>query len=409
MLEIKPKKFKTHSLTGRIDHKLTEQSWKNVKRNKGSPGIDGITIKTYHKYIESNLKELMKALKTRGTYKCPPLKRVYIPKGNTKELRPLGIPTVATRCAQEVIRNLIAPIFETQFHENSFGFRPGRNCHQAVERVLEYTKQGYKHVVDIDIKGFFDNIPHEIILTMLRAEIADGNILDIIESFLRSGVVEKGRLIPTSKGVPQGGPISPLLGNVVLNYLDWQLDQKGYRFVRYADDIVILCKHTDEAKSALTLATEILTSMGLELSKEKTKISSLSEGFDFLGFRITSRGVTIRQKSMDKFEDKIKNVTKRSHNLDSKVFQKINQILRGTVNYFHTKFSNVREYFRMIDKWIRRRLRSMKYKVIRHTNNFKLKNKHLTKRGLISGWELCRHKINSWYSPSRGKQVGAAR
>src|SRR6185369_9216818 len=174
-----------------------------------SPGIDGITIKTYHKYIESNLKELMKALKTRGTYKCPPLKRVYIPKGNTKELRPLGIPTVATRCAQEVIRNLIAPIFETQFHENSFGFRPGRNCHQAVERVLEYTKQGYKHVVDIDIKGFFDNIPHEIILTMLRAEIADGNILDIIESFLRSGVVEKGRLIPTSKGVPQGGPISP--------------------------------------------------------------------------------------------------------------------------------------------------------------------------------------------------------
>ena len=404
MIDIKPKKYKEHSLTGRITPKIMEQSLKAVKRNRGSPGIDRITIETYCEKKERNLYELMKTLKTRGAYKSPPLKRVYIPKGNTSVLRPLGIPTVATRCAQEVIRNLIAPIFEEQFHDNSFGFRPGRNCHQAVERVLKYTKEGYNQIVDIDIKGFFDNIPHEIILTMLRAEIADGNILDIIESFLRSGVVEDGMFTPTLKGCPQGGVISPLLGNIVLNFLDWKLDQKGYKFVRYADDVVILCKTNSEAKDALTYANEIITSMGLECSPEKTKITTLKEGFEFLGFKISSRSVTIRQKSKEKLEEKLKLITTRSHNLDATVFVKINQVLRGTINYFHTKFSNVLEYFRDIDKWLRQRLRSMKYKVKRHTNNLKLKNKHLAKRGLLNGKELCRHMINSWYSPRKAKR-----
>ena len=407
MLEIKPKKFKVHSLTGRITPELVRQAWKAVKRNRGAAGVDRVTIKTYDKNKERNLGDLLKRLKTRSGYKCPPLRRVYIPKGNTGKKRPLGIPTVDTRCAQEVIRRLIEPFFEEQFHDNSFGFRPGRNCHQAVECVLKYTGMGYKHVVDIDIKGFFDNIPHEIILTMLRAEIADGNILDIIETFLKSGVDEDGIVTPTTKGTPQGGVISPLIGNVVLNYLDWKLEKAGYKFARYADDVVILCKSHKQAEDALTLTKEVLVDLGLECSPEKTKISTMAEGFQFLGFELSSRTVTIRQKSREKFEDKIKELTTRSHNLDANVIEKLNQVIRGTVNYFHTKFSKVNEYFRRTDNWIRERLRWMKYKSKRQTHHLRLKNKHLARRGLVSCRSLCQHAITSWYS-HKGKQVGVA-
>ena len=406
MLEIIPKKHKVHSLTGRITPTLMHEACKAVKRNKGAAGVDRVPVGKYHANREKNLSYLMERLKTRGRYKSPPLRRVYIPKGNTKVLRPLGIPTVDARVAQEVIRRLIEPIFETQFHDNSFGFRPGRNCHQAVERVLQYIKDGNQIVVDIDIKGFFDNIPHEVIMTMLRADIADGNILDIIESFLGSGLMEDGKLIPTTKGTPQGGVISPLLGNIILNYSDWKLEQAGYKFARYADDLVILCKTHEQAKNALAFVVEILADLGLECSPEKTKISSYHEGFQFLGFNVSSRGVSIREKSREKFEDKLKKITTRSHNLDAKVFEKLNQVIRGTVNYFHTKFSNVLYYFFKIDRLIRARLRSMKYKSKSHLNNTRLKNKILAKRGLLSCRELCQHAINSWCSQETAAKPG---
>ncbi len=399
MLEIKPKKLKVHSLTGRITPKLMKDSWKAVKRNRGAAGVDRVTIQMYKENIENNLSHLMGRLKTRGTYKCPPLKRVHIPKGKTGKTRPLGIPTVDTRCAQEVIRRLIAPIFEEQFHENSYGFRPGRNCHQAVECVLKYIEEGYTVVVDVDIKGFFDNIPHDVILTMLRAEIADGNILDIIETFLESGVVENDKFIPTTKGAPQGGVASPLIGNIVLNYLDWKLDQKGYKFARYADDIIILCKTTNQAENALIFTKEILADLGLECSPEKTKISTYYEGFQFLGFDISSRSITIREKSKEKFKEKLKKITTRSHNLDAKVFEKLNQVIRGTVNYFCTKFSCVKEFFEDVDKWLRQRIRAMKYKTKSKKHNLRFKNKHITRRGLKGCLTVYRHVIFSWYSP----------
>lgn len=407
MLEIKPKILKVHSLTGRITPTLMEQAWKAVKRNNGSPGIDRETVKTYHACKEIRLPALMEKLKTRGKYKSPPLRRVHIPKGNTGKLRPLGIPTVDTRCAQEVIRRLIEPIFEKQFHDNSFGFRQGRNCHQAVERALLYIDAGYKHIVEIDIKGFFDNIPHDIIMTLIRAEIADGNILEIIETFLGSGVVEDGKVTPTTRGCPQGGVISPLIGNIVLNYLDWKLHQRRYVFVRYADDLVILCKTAAQAKNALTDAVELLEDLGLEHSPEKTKVTTSKEGFQFLGFDISSRAVSIRQRSKEKFEDKIKEITTRSHNLDAKVIEKLNQVIRGTVNYFHTQFSNVKFYFKEIDKLIRTRLRSMKYKSISRQHHFRLKNKTLSRKGLLSCRTLCEHAIGDWCS-LRGKVHGVA-
>jgi group II intron reverse transcriptase/maturase len=389
MLDIKPKKIKAFSLTGRITPEMMLKAWKAIKRNRGAAGVDKITIERYGIDLNNRLNLLMKDLKTRGAYHTLPLKRTYIEKAGSDKLRALGIPTVDARVAQEVIRQLINPIFEKQFHDNSYGFRAGRGCHQAVGHVLKYIDDGYKIVVDVDIKGFFDNIPHDVIMTMLRAEIADGNILDILEKFLSSGVMEDGKRIPTIKGTPQGGVISPLLGNIVLNYLDWQLAGQGYKFVRYADDIVILVKTIHEAENALDFTKKVLKDLGLETSPEKTKIVKVSDGFQFLGFLIKSRSVTMRQKSIEKFEKAIEDTTTRSKNLDANVITELNQIIRGTVNYFSTKFTNTIKYFTRIDQWIRMRVRSMKYKRKWHTDNRRLKNAHIDNMGLISCREQC--------------------
>lgn len=398
ILETQLKKRKVHSLTGRINQSLMEKAFKAVKRNRGAAGIDKISIELYQKDACTNLEILMRQLKTRN-YFPKPLKRVYIPKGKGK-MRPLGIPTVQCRIAQEVVRQLINPIFEKKFHSNSYGFRPGKNCHLAVEKVLSYISQGYTHIVDADIKGFFDNIPHKLIMTEVASEIADGNILQLIERFLKSGVMEEGQLRPTTKGTPQGGVISPLLANIVLNRFDHELERKGYKFVRYADDFIILCKTKQEAIEALEFSRGILTTqMQLELSQEKTKIVNIKEGFDFLGFHFTQMGVTIREKSWEKFKETVRKITIRSRNLDSLVIEKLNQVIRGTVNYFATPFTTTIRQFTKLDQWIRLRIRSMKLKCISKSNNWKLKTKNINRLGVLSCIQLCRKKMNSNYIP----------
>jgi len=408
MLNIIPKKFKVHSLTGRITPELVQKSWKAVKRNRGAAGIDRVTIQKYEQNLDKNLLNLMKELKTRDLFHTPPLKRVFIPKAGSSKLRGIGIPIVHARVAQEVVRTLLDPIFDAQFHDDSFGFRKGRSCHQAVQRVLDYMKDGYRIVVDMDIKAFFDDIPHNVIMTMIRAEIADGNILDILEKFLRSGVMENGIRKETIKGTPQGGVISPLLANIVLNYLDWQLSGRGYKFVRYADDIVILVKTRLEAENALDFAKRVLAELGLEVSPEKTKIASPAEGFDFLGFHIHRGRVTIRQKSMEKFESAIRETTERSNNLEAEIITKLNRIIRGTVNYFSTLFTSTLNYFLQIDKWIRMRVRAMKYKRKWKTDNRRLKIKHMVKMGLMSCREQCSIAKDRWlYSLKRATNLGS--
>ncbi len=202
------KKTKVHSLTGRITPGLMREAFKSVKRNRGAAGIDKVSVEMFEANLDENLDALMRDLKTRGAFKPKPLRRVFIPKGKGK-WRPLGIPAVRDRIAQEVLRRLLSPIFEPLFHEDSFGFRPGRSCHLALERVLELWREGHKVVLDADIKGFFDNIPHSVIMTGLTKVIADGNILGLVERFLRAGVMENGVFKPTSIGTPQGGVISP--------------------------------------------------------------------------------------------------------------------------------------------------------------------------------------------------------
>jgi len=379
-------KLKVYSLTGRITEELMRKAFKAVKKNRGCAGIDKVSIEMFESNLDENLLSLMRDLK-KGTYCAIPLKRKHIPKGKGKT-RPLGIPTVRCRVAQEVIRRLINPTFESRFHDNSFGFRNGRNCHQAIERLLQYAQQGYRYVVDVDIKGFFDNIPHNLIQESVAARISDGNILRTIEKFLNSGVMEEGELMPTTRGTPQGGVISPLLSNIALDHLDWYLEGQGFIFVRYADDFVILCKTQPEAERALELVRAFLKEMELEDSPEKTKICHFSQGFDFLGFTIKDRSVQMRAKSMEKFQKTIREITTRSHNLDEEVIEKLNRVIRGTVNYFGTKFSTMKSTFHRLDRWIRKRVRCMKYKRIWHTDNWRCTIKHIKKMGLLLCCEL---------------------
>jgi len=268
------------------------------------------------------------------------------------------VPVVRDRVAQEVIRRLLAPIFEPQFHDDSYGFIPGRNCHQAIERVLELHRQEYLTVLEADIQGFFDNIPHRVIEEAVAAEVADGNILRLVKGFLTAGVMEDGVRKPTTIGTPQGGVISPLLANIVLNRLDWRLHKAGFRFARYADDFVVLCRNRRQAQEALDVVREVLESeLGLTLSPEKTMITTLGKGYEFLGFYLSSRSRRMRDKSVQKFKAKIRELTVRKHNLDVRVIERLNRVIRGTANYFATSFSNCRWMFQKLDSWIRMRLR----------------------------------------------------
>jgi group II intron reverse transcriptase/maturase len=378
---------KAHSLTGRITQPLLRAAFQAVKRNRGAAGIDKVSLKMFEANLAENLQALEKRLKD-GSF-CPfPLRRKFIPKEPGK-LRPLGIPAVRDRVAQEALRRLLHPIFERLFHDASYGFRPGRNCHQALLKVLELHQQGFQVVLDADIKGFFDNLPHEVIMEAVAAQVADGNILRLIQKFLRSGVMDQGVFKPTTVGTPQGGVISPLLANIVLNHLDWKLHERGYRFVRYADDFVVLCQNQPQAEEALKLVEQTLAELGLSLSSEKTRITTYRKGYAFLGFVLSSRSRRMRDKSQRKFQEKIRELTVRSHNLDHARIVKLNRVIQGTARYFATRWSTVRSCFRRLDSWIRRRLRCLKYKRFSYHHNRRMRTKQFARLGLLSLESFC--------------------
>ncbi len=367
------------------------RAFKAVKRNRGAAGIDKVSVKMFEANLDENLAALMKDLKA-GTLRPRPLRRKMIPKGpGTPKLRPLGIPVVRDRVAQEVIRRLLAPIFEPQFHDASFGFIRNRNCHQAIERVLEFHRQGYRVVLDADIQGFFDHIPHHVIMAAVAADVADGNILRLVEKFLTAGVMENGVFKPTTVGTPQGGVISPLLANIVLNHLDWKLQEAGYRFARYADDFVVVCQTKEQAQEARTLVEHVLhTDLGLTLSPDKTRITTYGKGYEFLGFFLSSRSRRMRDKSMQKFKAKVRELTIRKRNLDQQVIKKLNRVIRGTAQYFGTVFSTNRWNFQKLDSWIRMRLRSMKLNRKNYNDNWKLRVGYFRhKLGVLTLEQLC--------------------
>lgn len=380
-------KIKAHSLTGRITSPLLLSAFKAVKRNRGAAGIDKVSVKMFETNLADNLLALERDLKS-GSFQPLPLRRKYLDKGGGK-FRPLGIPAVRDRVAQEVLRRLLHPIFEPQFHEASMGFRPGRNCHQALELAIKYHDAGYRVVLDADVVGCFDNLPHSLIKEAVAAQVADGNILNLVEKFLRAGVMENGVFKPTTVGTPQGGVASPLLANIVLNHLDWQLHKLGLRFVRYADDFVVLCQSKAQAEEAQTQVTHILSQLGLQLSAEKTRITTYGKGYSFLGFVMSSRSKRMRPKSQDKFQDKVRELTRRSHNLDAQVIEKLNRVIQGTANYFAVRWSTNRWVFKRLDSWVRRRLRCMKLKSFSYHHNRRMRLKKFRQLGLLSLESFC--------------------
>ncbi|MBD2844255.1 group II intron reverse transcriptase/maturase [Paenibacillus sp. IB182496] len=335
-----------------------EEAFKAVKRNRGAPGVDNVTIKDYESKLEDNLRVLQTALRSKS-YTPKPVRRKYIQKEDGSK-RPLGIPTVGDRVAQAALKRVLEPIFEQKFCERSYGFRPGRSAHMALETIRADLMAGYRYVIDADLKSYFDMIPHERLLEQVREEIVDGSVLWMIESFLKAGVLEDGVVQASDLGSPQGGVCSPLLANIYLHPLDERMEARGHRMTRYADDFVICCRSRKGAERVLGHITKLLeTELGLKVHPTKTKIvNHQEESFVFLGHEFTP-GHRMRPaiKAMKKFKERTKEITRRNQtvNIELLIKKKLNPYLRGWGNYFGS--GDVKGSFRALDQWIRRRLR----------------------------------------------------
>lgn len=336
-----------------------QSATQKVARGKSRKKPDG---RKCHRYLEQShwrLPKLQETLKA-GNYQPLPAQRVWIPKLGSKELRPLGIPPVENRVVEMAIRNVLEPIFEHDFAEHSYGFRPGRGAKDALRRVQKLLEGGKIWVVDADIKGYFDNIPQDQLMAAIRERISDGAVLKLIERFLKQGVMESGKgWTPTEMGTPQGAVMSPLLANIYLNPLDHQMVRQGREMIRYADDFIILCDTQPEAEAALAEVQQWMEAAGLTLHPTKTRIVDASQkgGFDFLGYHFERGYRWPRQKSLEKFKEAIRATTskKRPGSL-SEVIGEVNQTARGWFGYFkHSHWTT----FVPLDKWIRQRLRTI--------------------------------------------------
>jgi len=338
-----------------------DAAFTRVKANRGSPGVDGWTSKRFDSNREKNLERLHADLMA-GSYRPSPVRRVWIPKPGSSEKRPLGIPTIRDRTVQTAVKAVLEPIFEKEFRDSSFGFRPGRSCRQALRKVWKALKDGKRYVVDADFRKFFDTIPHEVIMRGLEEKVSDGRVLDLIRAYLKQGVMESGYLRPDeelTEGTPQGSPLSPLLANIALHGLDVEMEDSGYEIVRYADDFVVLCQDRSSAEEALAAVRDWSERHGLSLHPEKTRIVDYGSGesFDFLGFEFRKDRVFPRKKSLLNIRGKIRERTPRlsGRSLGSTI-QKLNPVLRGWFRYFRDSPEHV---FRNMDGFVRRRLRSM--------------------------------------------------
>lgn len=375
---------KAHSLIDKVyDPNNLHEAWRRVRRNRGAAGIDGVSVQIFERDLDRNLRAIERQLRERR-YRPSPVRRVYIPKPSQPgKLRPLGIPTVKDRVVQQAILQVVEPLFDKTLSSRCFGYRKGRNAHGALTTLMHDVKDGYRHIVDADIQSFFDSIVHDVVMSRVRARIADGRVLDLLEAFLVAGVMENGQVTVPSAGTPQGGVISAWLSNLVLDDLDKALERAGFRHVRYADDFVVLCKSREEAREALTLVSEVLDTLKLQLHETKTRLCDAWSGFEFLGFRIKANHVSISCKSIDRFMDRVRWLTRRKQgrNVEA-MLARLTPVLHGWVGYYGP--AEATRLLSRLDAWIRMRVRSFRFKHKKRHDNHRLPNRRLRKWGLLS-------------------------
>jgi len=366
LLQDKVRGGKWHTLIDKVFSELNLFcSARKVLGKKGAAGVDRQTVDDFSEHQREELRRLHQYLKD-GTYRPDLVRRAWIPKPGSKEKRPLGIPTVRDRVVQTAVVHVIEPILDATFHERSYGFRHGRGCHDALRRVEELLQAGYVHVVDADLKGYFDTIPKDRLLDIVKQKISDRRVLGLIKQFLDQGIMEELRTWTPETGVPQGAVLSPVLANAYLNPLDHMMAAKGFQMVRYADDFIILCRTPEEAEQALIIVKQWVTENGLTLHPDKTQIvDSRSKSFSFLGYSFRRELRFPREKSHRKIVDRIRELTPRKsgHSLEYTI-QRINRTMQGWFNYFRHCHWNI---FDGYDGMIRRRLRRMLLK--RHRRN----------------------------------------
>lgn len=416
-------KHKWHSVYGQIlNKKILNRAWLQVKKNKGAGGIDGVTLEDYEKKLESNLDDLLSRLQEKR-YNPSPVRRKYIAKKNGK-LRPLGIPNIEDRIVQQAVVLVLQPKFEEHvFHKWSCGYRPNTGIVKALQVILWNIETDHNHVYDCDIKGFFDNIPHKKLMQILNKYVADGTVLNLVWKWLKAGYMEDGIYYDTETGTPQGGVISPLLANIYLNELDWELEKGNIRFVRYADDFLLLAKTKAELQEGVRITSHVLEELGLEISNEKTKVVNFNDDdFDFLGFTFghwekrkkdgkTQFTAKPKDSSWEDFRQKVKELTPKKYTLSAeKWFDRLNPVITGKVNNFlnlhravqanrkhgqesRCEYNCIKTWLKSIDKYTRQRLRvAMIHKGAGqrkgHAMKTKWNNSFFAKAGLIPAFWL---------------------
>lgn len=353
-------------ITKILDRDNLNLAFKNVKANKGASGIDDMSIEETAQFIKEHKNQIVWQLYNRK-YQPQPVRRVEIPKPNGG-VRKLGIPTVLDRVIQQAMVQVLSPMFEPYFSEYSYGFRPNRCCQMAIIKALEYFNDGYDWIVDIDLEKFFDNVPHDRLLRMVSDVVKDGNVISLVNKFLKAGVMVQGNYEDTTVGTPQGGPLSPLLSNIMLNKLDKELEARGLHFTRYADDTIILVKSEKAANRVMESITHFIEKkLGLKVNMTKTKICKPND-LKYLGFGFykdtenNTYGSVPHIDSKMKFQRKLKSLTNRSESisLDTR-FERLNWLIRGWVNYF--KISKMKVFLKEVDKHLRARIRMIIWKM----------------------------------------------
>jgi group II intron reverse transcriptase/maturase len=391
--------FQTDNLMEQILHRDNlNKAYKKVKSNKGAGGVDGMSVDELLGFLKNNKEQLIQQIKC-GKYKPNPVRRVEIPKETKGEFRKLGVPTVVDRVFQQAITQVLSPIYEKQFSENSFGFRPRRGAHDALKQCQTNVNDGYVYVVDMDLEKFFDTVCQSKLIEVLSRTIKDGRVISLIHKYLNAGVIRKGMFEKTEVGMPQGGPLSPLLSNVMLNELDKELARRGHRFVRYADDCMIFCKSKKSAERTLkSIVPYIEEKLFLKVNRTKTCVAHISKvkylGYSFYRYKGKCR-LRVHPKSVRKMKDKIRKLTNRSNGWGNEYRAiKLKQFIRGWVNYF--RMADMKSLLRSNDEWLRHRIRAIYWK---QWKKVKTRFRELKKLGVEEekAWICANMRNGNWY------------